>query len=65
MGVLDTISTFHDGKEYRLWRTVQQISNCFESTDIDTFRRVPPGKNLEDSLIKNNPPVEINFNKAH
>lgn len=61
-GLFDTISTLHDGKEYRLRQTVQRIRDSFESRDIDILRWVPTGMNVADSLTKRCPPVQRKFN---
>lgn len=40
----DTISTLHDGKEYRFRQKVQRICDRFESGDIDVLRWLPTGE---------------------
>lgn len=42
--LFDTITTLHDGKEYRLRKTVQRIRDSFEGGDIDMPRLFPSGK---------------------
>ena len=37
-GLFDTITTLHDGREYRLRQTVQRIRDSFESQEIDVMR---------------------------
>lgn len=63
-GLFDTISTLHDGKEYRLRQTVQRIRDSFESHDIDILRWIPTGENLADSLTKRCPQTQRKFNRV-
>lgn len=62
-GLYDTISTLHDGKEYRLRQTVQRIRDSFESSDIDILRWIPSGQNIADTLTKRCPELQRKFNK--
>lgn len=50
----DTITTLHDGKEYRLRQTVQRIRNSFESQELDAIRWIPGKDNVADALTKRN-----------
>lgn len=61
-GLFDTISTLHDGKEYRLRQTVQRIRDSFESGDIDILRWIPTGVNVADTLTKRYPHIQRKFN---
>ena len=54
MGLFDTISTLHEGREYRLRQTVQRIRDSFESSDLDILRWVPGTSNIADALTKRN-----------
>lgn len=63
-GLFDTISTLHDGKEYRLRQTVQRIRDSFESGDIDILRWVPTGQNIADGLTKRCPSIQRKFNTS-
>lgn len=63
-GLFDTISTLHDGKEYRLRQTVQRIRDSFESGDIDVLRWIPTGQNIADGLTKRCPRVQRRFNAS-
>lgn len=63
-GLFDTISTLHDGKEYRLRQTVQRIRDSFEAGDIDVLRWVPTGQNIADGLTKRCPAVQRKFNRS-
>ena len=51
-GLYDTISTLHEGREYRLRQTVQRIRDSFESQDIDVLRWVQGHANISDALTK-------------
>lgn len=62
-GLYDTISTLHDGKEYRLRQTVQRIRDSFESSDIDILRWIPSGQNIADTLTKRCPEIQRKFNR--
>lgn len=51
-GLFDTITTLHDGKEYRLRQTVERLRNSFESQELDTLRWIPGTSNIADALTK-------------
>lgn len=55
MGLYDTITTLHEGKEYRLRQTVQRIRDSFEAGDVNIIRWVPGTSNIADALTKRNP----------
>lgn len=50
----DTITTLHEGSEYRLRHTVQRIRNSFESGELDVLRWIPGTENVADALTKRN-----------
>lgn len=50
----DTITTLHEGTEYRLRQTVQRIRNSFESGEWDVLRWIPGTENVADALTKRN-----------
>lgn len=50
----DTITTLHEGKDYRLRPTVQRMSNSFESQELNSMRWIPGNINPPDSLTKRN-----------
>lgn len=62
-GLFDTISTLHDGREYRLRQTVQRIRDSFEAGDIDILRWVPSNCNMADGLTKRNPMLQRKLNR--
>lgn len=51
----DTITTLHEGKEYRLRQTVQRIRDSFESHNLNKIRWVQTHANISDALTKRNP----------
>ena len=52
MGLFDTISTLHDGREYRLRQTVQRIRDSFEAGDLDALLWILGVENVADALTK-------------
>lgn len=53
-GLYDTITTLHEGGEYRLRQTVQRIRDSFETQDINVLRWVQSRANIADALTKRN-----------
>jgi len=53
-GLYDTITTLHEGNEYRLKQTVQRIRNSFESEELNVLRWIPGVENVADALTKRN-----------
>ena len=51
-GLYDTITTLHEGHDYRLRQTVQRIRNSFEAEEIDVLRWIPGRSNVADALTK-------------
>lgn len=54
-GLYETITTLHEGREYRLIQTVQRIRDSFESEELDVIRWVQGFANIADALTKHNP----------
>lgn len=54
MGLYDTITTLHEGNEYRLRQTVQRIRDSFEAGDVNIIRWIPGVDNIADALTKRN-----------
>ena len=54
MGLFDTITTLHEGNEYRLRQTVQRIRDSFEAADVNVIRWIPGTQNIADALTKRN-----------
>ena len=53
-GLYSTMTTLHEGKDYRLRPTVSRLGDSFESNEITTVQWIPGGKNLADALTKRN-----------
>lgn len=51
-GLFDTITTLHEGKDYRLRQTVQRIRDSFEARELDVLRWVQGRVNIADALTK-------------
>lgn len=51
-GLFDTITTLHNGREYRLRQTVQRIRDSFEARETDVIRWVQSRANIADALTK-------------
>ena len=50
--IFDTLTTLHEGNEYRLRQTVQQLRDSFESKEFDRIRWIQGKVNLADALTK-------------
>lgn len=59
----DTITTLHEGRDFRLRQTVERIRNSFESCDLDTLRWIPGHLNIADALTKRNLQLFEKLNK--
>lgn len=59
----DTITTLHEGKEYRLRQTVQRLRNSFESKETNVIRWIPRRDNLADVLTNRNLQMWERLNK--
>ena len=53
-GLFDTLTTLHDGRDYRLRQTVQRIRDSFDGNDIDVLRWIRGSDNVADALTKRN-----------
>lgn len=62
-GLYDTITTLHEGREYRLRQTVQRIRDSFESGELDTLRWVQGIVNIADALTKRNTTMHRMLNR--
>jgi len=61
-GLYSTISTLHEGRDYRLRPTVARLRDSFESKDISTLQWVPGAVNIADALTKVNPVMFLKLN---
>ena len=50
----DTITTLHEGRDYRLRPTVQRIRNSFDSHELNHMRWIAGNENPSDALTKRN-----------
>lgn len=61
--IYDTITTLHDGKDYRLHQTLQRIRDFFESGFIDVLTWIAGVVKISDPLTKYNPDISKLLNK--
>lgn len=54
LGLLNTMTTIHKGKDYRPPQTVQKIRNSFDAEKIDVIREIVGKVNLANALAKHN-----------
>ncbi len=54
LGLHATISTLHEGKDYRLRPTVSRLRDSFESGEISVLQWIPGQNNIADALTKRN-----------
>jgi len=62
-GLYSTISTLHEGRDYRLRPTVARLRDSFESRDISILQWIPGAVNIADALTKVNPAMFLKLNK--
>lgn len=62
--LFDTITTLHEGKEYRLRQTVQRIRDSFESKELNMLRWIQGNVNIADALTKRNPALHKLLNRV-
>ncbi len=55
LGLHATITTVHEGKDYRLRPSVARPRDSFESGEISVIQWIPGQKNIADALTKRNP----------
>ena len=53
-GLYSTITTLHEGADYRLRPTVSRLRDSFENGEIDHMQWIAGTKNLADALTKRN-----------
>lgn len=63
-GLFDTLTTLHEGKDYRLRQTVQRIRDSFDSGEMDSLMWVKGKVNIADVLTKHNPVMHRLLNRA-
>lgn len=53
-GLYSTVTTLHEGADYRLRPTVARMRDSFESGEISVMQWIPGKMNLSDALTKRN-----------
>lgn len=51
-GLYDTITTLHEGREFRFRQTVQRIRDSFESEELNVLKWIQGFTNIADALTK-------------
>lgn len=65
-GLYDTVTTLHEGRDYRLRQTVQRIRDSFEAKELNLMRWVQGPVNIADALTKRSTHSQRMLNKiAH
>jgi len=64
LGLHGTITTLHDGKDYRLRPTVTRLRDSFEAGEISVLQWVPGKQNISDALTKRNPAMFHTLNQV-
>lgn len=59
----DTITTLHEGTDFRLRPTVQRMRNSFASQGLDFMKWIPGKSNPTDTLTKRKPNTSKLFNE--
>ncbi len=54
LGLYSTITTLHEGKDYRLRPTVARLRDSFEAGEIQTIQWLAGDSNIADALTKRN-----------
>ena len=54
-GLYDTITTLHEGHDYRMRQTVQRIRDSFQSKELSRLRWIAGNVNVADARTKRNP----------
>ena len=63
-GLYSTITTLHEGSDYRLRPTVSRIRDSFENREINVIQWIPGKDNLVDALTKRNKVIFETLNKV-
>lgn len=63
-GLYSTITTLHEGHDYRLRPTVARMRDSFESHEISVMQWIPGTKNISDALTKRNLASYLLLNKV-
>ena len=63
-GLYSTITTLHEGHDYRLRPTVSRIRDSFESGELNSLHWIPGKSNIADALTKINTDMFTMLNDA-
>ena len=63
-GLYSTITTLHEGRDYRLRPSVPRLRDSFDSGEISVMQWVPGRNNLADALTKINPNLSTLLNNT-
>ena len=63
LGLHATLTTLHEGKDYRLRPTVARIRDSYESKEIDEIIWIPGSQNIADALTKRNIVIQRTLGK--
>ena len=63
LGLHATITTLHEGKDYRLWPTVALMRDGYESKEVDELIWIPGTKNIVDAQTKRNSVMQKRLGK--
>ena len=63
LGSHATITTLHEGKDYRLRPTVARLRDSYESKEIDEIIWIPGQQNIADALTKSNIVIQKTLGK--
>lgn len=63
-GLYSTITTLHEGTDYRLRPTVARMRDSFETGEIYTMQCIPGPENISDALTKSNIVMFRKLNKV-
>ena len=63
LGLHATLTTLHEGKDYRLHPTVARIRDSYESKEIDEIICIPGSQNIADALTKRNIAIQRTLGK--
>lgn len=65
-GLYDTVTTLHEGRDYRIRQTVQRIRDSFEEKELNVMRWVQGPVNISDALTERSTHSQRMLNKiAH
>ncbi len=63
-GLYSTVTTLHEGRDYRLRPTVCRLRDSFETGEISAMQWVASSLNISDALTKRNVAMYMTLNKV-